>query len=602
MIDEVLWELPDSWQWATISDLGDVVSGGTPSTKNPSYWNGEINWITPADLSGYSNKFIMRGAKSLTTEGLENSSAKLMPAGSVHFSSRAPIGYVVISQAEISTNQGFKSLIPAQGIFNEYIYYYLKSAKHIAEERAGGTTFKELSGTAFSQLPVPIAPSNEQYRIVSQIEEFFSELDKGIECLKTALEQLNVYHQSVLKAAFEGRLTEEWREAHADQLETADQLLEHIHQERENRYQQQLNEWEEAVKAWEENGKEGKKPSKPPIPKDILLPTEEELAELPNLPDGWCWVKPEEVSSPEKYSIGIGPFGSNLKVSDYRESGVPLIFVRNITNNNFDLDLKYISEEKLVELQPHIVQPLDIVITKMGDPPGDVAIYPQNRSIAVLTADCLKFRIWSDFVETKYFKYCIESNLIKKQLGVITKGVAQKKISTERFKTLHFPLPGRAEQREIVEELERKLSSADELQSEIDKALARSGILRQSILKKAFSGRLVAQVPNDEPASILLERIRAERLAAPKPTRKTSTSRKKPRKKEVMDLVSVLESAGNWLSAQDAFRECGVSDGAETEVIEKLYLELRDLEKEARIEVERRGDDDWLSIRSTARS
>ncbi len=86
MSDEILWELPDSWQWATIADLGDVVSGGTPSTKDPSYWNGEINWITPADLSGYSNKFIMRGAKSLTNDGLENSSAKLMPAGSIHFS------------------------------------------------------------------------------------------------------------------------------------------------------------------------------------------------------------------------------------------------------------------------------------------------------------------------------------------------------------------------------------------------------------------------------------------------------------------------------------------------------------------------------------
>lgn len=236
MSDEVLWELPDSWQWTTIAGLGDVVSGGTPSTKDPSYWNGEINWITPADLSGYSNKFIMRGAKSLTNDGLENSSAKLMPAGSVHFSSRAPVGYVVISQAEISTNQGFKSLIPAQGIFNEYIYYYLKSAKHIAEERAGGTTFKELSGKAFSQLPVPIAPQNEQYRIVAKIEELFSELDKGVEYLKTSQEQLKVYCQSVLKYAFEGKLTEQWRETHTDQLGTADQLLERIQQERGNRY------------------------------------------------------------------------------------------------------------------------------------------------------------------------------------------------------------------------------------------------------------------------------------------------------------------------------------------------------------------------------
>ena len=103
-----LWEIPDSWQWSKISELGAVVSGGTPSTKEPAFWGDEVNWITPADLSGYSEKFISKGAKSLTQKGLASSSAKLMPKGSVHFSSRAPVGYVVISKEDISTNQGFK--------------------------------------------------------------------------------------------------------------------------------------------------------------------------------------------------------------------------------------------------------------------------------------------------------------------------------------------------------------------------------------------------------------------------------------------------------------------------------------------------------------
>lgn len=153
-----------------------------------------------------------------------------------------------------------------------------------------------------------VPPTNEQYRIVAKIEEFFSELDKGNEYLKTAQEQLKVYRQSVLKHAFEGRLTEEWREAHADQLETADQLLERIHQERENLYQQQISEWEEAVKAWEENGKELKKPNKPKQPRNLSPLTEEELRELSNLPEGWIWLKLGNLN------VGIfdGPFGSNL--------------------------------------------------------------------------------------------------------------------------------------------------------------------------------------------------------------------------------------------------------------------------------------------------
>ena len=167
------WRLPENWEWTSIMDLGRVVSGGTPSTKKAEYWHGHINWITPADLSGFGGKYIASGRKSLTSKGLEHSSATLMPAGSVHFSSRAPVGYVVISSESLSTNQGFKSLVPASGVFNEYLYYYLKSAKQTAEQLATGTTFKELSGSSFAKLPVPIAPTNEQERIVTKSKNSF---------------------------------------------------------------------------------------------------------------------------------------------------------------------------------------------------------------------------------------------------------------------------------------------------------------------------------------------------------------------------------------------------------------------------------------------
>lgn len=209
-----LWAIPPSWTWAEIENVGRVVSGGTPSTKEASYWGKEIVWFSPADLSGYKTKYIARGAKSLSRKGLANSSAQIMPKGTVMFSSRAPIGYVAITSVEAATNQGFKSIVPADGIFNEYLYYYLKAAKYVAEERATGTTFKEISGSAFAKVPVPVAPTNEQRRIVAKIEELFSELDKGVESLTTAREQLKAYRQSLLKHAFAGKLTEEWRSSH----------------------------------------------------------------------------------------------------------------------------------------------------------------------------------------------------------------------------------------------------------------------------------------------------------------------------------------------------------------------------------------------------
>ena len=211
---EELWNVPATWEWTTLNRLGDIVGGGTPSTKVSEYWGDDINRISPSDLTGHTNKTISCGAKGLTQTGLDHSGAKVMPRGSVHFSSRAPIGYIVISNAPLATNQGFKSVVPSEGIFNEYVYYYLKSATGMARDRASGTTFLELSGAAFGVLPIPIAPSQEQHRIVAKIEELFSELDKGIESLTTAREQLKAYRQSVLKHAFDGRLTTDLRATH----------------------------------------------------------------------------------------------------------------------------------------------------------------------------------------------------------------------------------------------------------------------------------------------------------------------------------------------------------------------------------------------------
>ena len=330
---ESRWALPNSWVWTKLSALGDIIAGGTPSTKEPTYWTDEINWISPADLTGYSAKTIKRGTKSISKIGLVNSSAKVMPAGSVHFSTRAPIGYIVISSESLSTNQGFKSLVPTPGIFNEYVYYYLMASRDYARKRASGTTFLELSGRAFGDLPIPLAPTAIQHNIVAKIEELFSELDKGIKSLKTARTKLNVYRQAVLKHAFEGKLTAQWREENKDKLETPKQLLARIKQEREARYEQQLKEWKAAFKKWEEGGKPVKKPAKPKKPLEITDVTDALGNKLPQLPESWGWVRVGDLcevvrgGSPRpagdtRYYDGTIPF---LKVADLtRTEGVYL--------------------------------------------------------------------------------------------------------------------------------------------------------------------------------------------------------------------------------------------------------------------------------------
>ena len=145
------------WQIGTISDLGTVVGGSTPSKTKPEYYtNNGIAWITPKDLSINKSKFISHGENDITELGLKNSSATVMPKGTVLFSSRAPIGYIAIASNEVTTNQGFKSVVPYLEIGTAFVYFFLKHSLPIIESAASGSTFKEISGSAMKNIPAII--------------------------------------------------------------------------------------------------------------------------------------------------------------------------------------------------------------------------------------------------------------------------------------------------------------------------------------------------------------------------------------------------------------------------------------------------------------
>lgn len=197
---------PTNWEVKKLKDIGKISSGGTPSTSNDNNFGGNIAWITPADLTGYKDKFISKGKRNLSEAGLKNSSAKILPKGTILFSSRAPIGYVAIAQNEISTNQGFKNLTPNESAISEYVYYYLLGSKNLAEQSASGTTFKEISATAFSNLPIPLPPLSEQNLIVAEIDRRFAIVDKTLNLIDKSIQNAKNLKQSILKKAFSGEL------------------------------------------------------------------------------------------------------------------------------------------------------------------------------------------------------------------------------------------------------------------------------------------------------------------------------------------------------------------------------------------------------------
>jgi type I restriction enzyme S subunit len=405
------------------------------------------------------------------------------------------------------------------GLKNDYLAYFLTQywvRDFLSENASGiGGSLTRVRPKIFDEIQLSLPPLNEQRRIVEKIEELFSELDAGVENLRTARTQLGVYRQSLLKQAFEGKLTERWRAEHADELESPDELLARIRQEREARYQQQLSDWKSAISQWERDGKPGKKPSKPRKPK----PLSESNNSFSNpLPDRWVSINLGETT----VEIFDGPFGSNLKTSDYVDSGVRVIRLENIGCGAFiEEKHSYISHEKYHCLQRHTVFPGDIVFSSFLNDSVRASIVPDSVEYAVNKADCFCVRCYGSILSKDYLLQAFLARYFYKALESQVHGVGRPRINTTQLGSAPIPFCSLAEQREIVRLLEEQFGVIEENEREIDAALERAEALRQSILKKAFAGELVPQDPDDEPASVLLERIRAEREAqAAKPARR----------------------------------------------------------------------------------
>ena len=354
----------------------------------------------------------------------------------------------------------FHVLRPRSGVDPHYVYHFVSSARFRAEaahHMTGAVGQKRVPASFIEHYEIPLPDLDEQRRIVAEIGKQFSRLDEAVANLKR-------YKAAVLKAAVEGRLVPtdaELARHEGRTLESADDLLRRVLNVRRNRFTGRGTYRE---------------------------PSEPNLSELPRLPDGWTWATPEQLSSGDANALAIGPFGSSLKVSDYTASGVPLVFVRNIRAASFeDGSSAFISTKKAEELRAHEVRGGDLLITKMGDPPGDACVYPPHRPPAVITADCIKLRP-SPELEGGYLLYAIKSDVVQRQILGITKGVAQLKISLGRFATICIPLPPLFEQGRIFTEIERRFSIAREIEAAIDVNLGRAQSLRHTALATCFGG------------------------------------------------------------------------------------------------------------------
>ncbi len=445
---------------------------------------------------------------------------RLIPSNSVLFTKSG--ASTLLNQRAILGKDSYvvshiAAALPFKGVESKWLFYFLQLVDFATIAHA--TNMPSLPLSRAKAIRVPIAPTNEQTQIIASVEELLSALDKGIESLKTAREQLTVYRQAVLRHAFEGKLTEEWRKKHADELEPAKTLLEKIKAEREQRYRQQLKDWNRAVKTWESSGKEGKKPTKPDEPKEFPPLTEEELARLPELPEGWRWVKLSNVTD---VSGGITKNAKREKL----EMQVPYLRVANVYANDLRLDDIHKIGVEPNELKRTLLEHNDLLIVEGNgskEQIGRAALWNEKIKGCVHQNHLIKARPFSQLNPNFALHFFLSNagrDLIT-EVASSTSGLYTLNIS--KVEGIKIPFLTIREQDKIVEGIESRLSVAEKLEQNIEDGLKQAEALRQSLLRKAFEGRLVPQDPNDEPASILLERIKREKAKLKKKARKEKT-------------------------------------------------------------------------------
>jgi len=393
----------------------------------------------------------------------------------------------------------FKVEPDARLVKQRFLYYLLRHAVReiIQSEHIHGSTMQHINRGPFLSHRVALAPRKEQTRITEALDELLSDLDAGVAALERVREKLKLYRASVLKAAVEGALTAEWRTQHPH-TEPASELLQRILAERRLQWEK------EQLRKFKEKGQE------PPTnwKAKYKQPVASDTTNLPPLPAGWCWATVEQVG---EVRLGRQRAPQHHQGDHMR----PYLRVANVYEDRLDL-----TDVKQMNFTPHefttyALRYGDILLNEGQSPElvGRPALYRDEIVGCCYQKTLLRFRAYEGLIPPfalSVFRAYLHRGRFRKSANITT-SIAH--LAAERFLPIEFPLPPVAEQESIVETVEDQLSVIDHLEGDLDTKRKSAQALRQAILRHAFTGQLVQQDPNDEPAAKLLERIAAEREA-----------------------------------------------------------------------------------------
>ena len=471
-------DLPEGWAVSTMADACQIVQGQSPPGET-------------YNSCGTGLPFLQGKAEfgEIYPKAIKWCSApnKVAEADDVLISIRAPVGPTNLCPARSCIGRGLAAIRPEGGIPSRFILYSLRATEQELRSNSTGTTFDAIRGEALRSHGITLPPLAEQHRIVAEIETQFTRLDASVAALRRAQANLKRYRASVLKDACEGRLvpTEaELARSEGRDYEPAAILLERILSERRAR--------------WESQEKRRGKYKEPSAP---------DTSALPQLPEGWAWATVEQLI--------VEPLANGRSVKTVDE-GFPVLRLTALKEGEIDEAEHKIGKWTAEQAEPFLMKKGDFFVSRGSGSIRLVGIGGLVREVGSAVAfpdTMIRFRL-NEFVMKQYFSRVWNSSVVHTQVEASARTTAGiYKVNQQDLSAFIIPLPPLAEQRRIVAEVEQRLSVMQQAEATVEASLTRAERLRRSILKQAFSGKLVPQDPNDEPASALLERIKAERKA-----------------------------------------------------------------------------------------
>ncbi len=489
---ELLPDLPPGWAWAKLEEVARVNpglesnSGGLPDDL-------EVSFVPMRAIEEETGRMDASDTRAL---GQVRKGYTAFQEGDIVFAKITPSmenGKIAVAR-QLRNGIGFGTtefhvIRPEDGISAEYLFYFLlrKEYRAQAARRMTGTAGQlRVPAEFLRESYVPIAPANEQRRIVERLEQLLPNLAAGVRYVKEALAKLKRYRQAVLRAAVTGELSREWRETNRCRLKGASDLLEAILEERRRK-----------CGAGEVIGK-GARQQEFPAP---------DMNGLPPLPEGWLWVRLDTLAHVQ------GGITKNSNRDTHNTRSVPYLGVANVQRGYLDLTKVKTIEATEEEIAALRLQYGDILFTEGGDRDklGRSCIWQNQLPECIHQNHVFRARLYTRRVLPQIISWC--ANTYGKD-WFLAHGKQTTNLASISLRTLsRFPvvLIAEDEQEVIVREVERRLSMADKVEAALLASLSRADRLRQAILNKAFSGDLVPQNPNEEPAYKLLERIKAQR-------------------------------------------------------------------------------------------